>query len=60
MLLGIPDFWIWSAFVLCLASAALCVIYGVINWNKGADDESNQIKEEATWEVKEIEVEEKL
>lgn len=60
MVLGIPDFWIWGAFVLCLASAAACVIYGIVNWNKGADDESTQIKEEATWEVKEIEVEEKL
>ena len=36
-MLGIDDPWIWSAYVLCLASTILCVIYGVINWNRGDD-----------------------
>jgi len=31
--LGIPDPWVWSAYILCFLSAALCVIYGVLNWN---------------------------
>ena len=60
MVLGIPDFWIWSAFILCIASTALCILYGIINWNKGADNEPRQIEEEAAWLEKEAQVEEKL
>jgi hypothetical protein len=60
MVLGIPDFWIWSAFLLCIASTLLCVVYGLINWNKGSNIEKNQIDEEVRWEEKEKEVVEKL
>ena len=60
MVLGIPDFWIWSAFLLCIASAAACVVYGLFNWNKGSDNEDKQIEEEKKWEDKEKEVVEKL
>lgn len=49
-MLGIPDFWIWSAYLLCILCAILCVVYGLYNWNKGAENELNQIKEEGTWE----------
>lgn len=28
---------IWSAYLLCILSALLCIIYGAINWNKGDD-----------------------
>ena len=34
-MLGIEDPYIALAYVLCVASGALCVIYGLINWNKG-------------------------
>ncbi len=60
MVLGIPDFWIWSAFLLCIGSAVACVVYGIVNWNKGSDDESKQINEEVRWEVTEKEVEANL
>ncbi len=60
MVLGIPDFWIWSAFILCIGSTLLCVIYGAINWNKGGTDESKQIAEEEQWDKQEKEVEAKL
>ncbi len=35
MLLGFADFSITLVYVLCIASALVCVIYGVVNWNKG-------------------------
>ncbi|HPU98606.1 MAG TPA: hypothetical protein PLO53_11725 [Candidatus Hydrogenedentes bacterium] len=35
MYLGIEDFWVFLAYVLSLLAALLCVIYGVITWNKG-------------------------
>jgi len=58
--LGIPDFWIWSAYLLCILSAAACVVYGLYNWNRGNDDEHRQIEEERDWEATEQEVESKL
>lgn len=30
---GIPDPQIWLAYLLSIMSAALCVIYGILNWN---------------------------
>lgn len=60
MVLGIPDFWIWSAFLLCVLSAAACVIYGVVNWNRGMEKEPEQVSEEASWEESEKKVEENL
>jgi hypothetical protein len=34
MVLGMPDPWIWGAYVLLIVSTLLCVVYGIINWNK--------------------------
>lgn len=31
---GLKDPWIIAAFSGCLLSASLCVVYGIINWNK--------------------------
>ncbi len=33
-MLGIPDPAVWIAYLLSLGGAILCVIYGIINWNK--------------------------
>jgi len=60
MVLGIPDFWIWSAYLLCILSALLCIVYGIVNWNKGANVDESQIKEEKTWEEKDPELKENL
>ncbi len=37
MVLGIEDTAVGLAFVLSLLSAAACVVYGVVNWNKGEE-----------------------
>jgi hypothetical protein len=37
----------------------LCVVYGILNWNKGGEDEELQVKEEVEWHEKEKEMEEK-
>jgi len=58
--LGINDPWIVAAYLLCIASTVLCVVYGLINWNRGSEKENEQIKEEAGWEEKEKQVEEAL
>jgi hypothetical protein len=33
--LGIADPWVWGGYIACILVALLCVVYGVINWNKG-------------------------
>lgn len=37
MILGIPDMWISGALILIVVSMVCCVVYGVVNWNKGSD-----------------------
>ena len=59
-MLGIPDFWIIFAYLLCILSAVACVVYGLINWNKGGDNEGGQIAEERSWEKKENEIEDNM
>jgi len=38
MILGIPDPWVLSGYLLLIISTLLCIVYGIINWNKGEDD----------------------
>ncbi|MDQ2085727.1 hypothetical protein RBH29_04670 [Herbivorax sp. ANBcel31] len=59
-MLGLPDFWIWSVYLLCILSTVVCVVYGLLNWNKGIESEEMDIKEEETWEEKEREIESNL
>ena len=58
-MLGIDDPWILSVYLLCIFSALLCVFYGIVNWNRGGEQESLEIKEEAAWENGEEEMQEK-
>ena len=37
MILGIADPWVALVFILCILSALLCVVYGLLNWNKGEE-----------------------
>ena len=58
MVLGINDPWVWSAYILTVLSMLLCVVYGILNWNKGGEDEEEQVKEEMEWHKKEKTMEE--
>jgi len=58
-MLGIDDPKVWGVYLLCIFSTLLCVIYGIINWNKGGEMEETEIAEEAAWEEKEEEMQEK-
>ncbi|MDD3984538.1 MAG: hypothetical protein PHY59_01295 [Methanobacterium sp.] len=59
MVLGISDPGISAAYICCVLALLLCLVYGVINWNKGGGDEKEQISEESKWHVKEKDMEEK-
>jgi len=46
-----------AAYVLTILSAALCVGYGIVNWNKpDTAEEKAEIAEEANWEKKDPEM----
>ena len=60
-MLGMSDISISLAYILCIASALLCVVYGIIMWNKGGGDaEEIEMAEEAKWQEKENLIDEKL
>jgi len=56
-MLGIEDKYVWLAYVLCIASTLLCVIYGLITWKRG--DESVE-EADVHWAEEEKKVEEEL
>ena len=58
IVLGINDPWIWGVYLLCIISTLLCIIYGLMNWNKEGEAEEEEIAEEAAWEKKEEEMQE--
>jgi hypothetical protein len=59
-MLGITDVSVLLAYLLSIASAILCLVYGIVNWNTGKDKELQQIEEEAKWEEKNSEITESL
>ena len=54
-MLGIEDPWILTAYLACLASTAICVVYGLINWNRGQEDVAPQ---DVKWAHEEIDAQE--
>jgi hypothetical protein len=54
--LGIEGTGVWLAYLLCLVSAAFCIVYGAINWNKGDEpagrEDANRTKGEDKVEKK--------
>jgi hypothetical protein len=59
LLLGMGDFSIFLVYILCIASALACVLYGIINWNKGAETEED-IATDKKWADKENKIKEEL
>lgn len=57
-MLGMGDFMIFLVYVLCIASALACVIYGIFNWNKGVDIDEPEVEKE--WEDTERDIAENL
>lgn len=58
-ILGIEDNYVAAAYILCIASTVLCVIYGLMNWNTGAET-PGQVEEDVKWAQEEKKVEEEL
>jgi len=58
-MLGFADSLTACGYILSILAAVLCVIYGLINWNKGTEIEEDY-RRTVEWEREEIEVEERL
>lgn len=56
-MLGIEDKYVSMAYLLCIVSALLCVVYGLINWNRG---ESEANATDIKWAQEEKKVEEEF
>lgn len=50
MVFGISDPWIWGVYVLIILSTLLCVAYGIVNWNKGDEDEEERLQDKGITE----------
>lgn len=58
-MLGLGDFSIFLAYILCVASAVLCVVYGIVNWNKGNEPEAD-IEKDTKWETEDTKIKDEL
>lgn len=57
IMLGIEDKYVAVVYLLCVASALLCVVYGLVNWNRGADKTKT---EDVSWAQEEKKIEDEL
>lgn len=56
-MLGLGDFWVFLVYVLCILSALLCAVYGIIKWNSDGQAEG---PEQQHWVEEEIKIEKSL
>ena len=56
-MLGIADGWVFTAYLLCILSSLLCVVYGIRNWNSDGETEEPEQKE---WLEEETKIEKPL
>lgn len=55
---GIPDPWIWSAYLFSFLITGLCLGYSAFNWNQGGSEDL--LPEDKEWVKEEKEIEESL
>jgi hypothetical protein len=58
-MLGIEDIWVALAYLLCIISALLCLVWGIIKWNQEDPDPESE-EEIRQWAEEEDRVEEEL
>jgi len=55
---GITDGWVWSAYLLCILSTLLCVLWGAVMWNRGKEEVATN--EDVAWAQEEDKIGEEL
>lgn len=56
---GISDPAIWLGYLLTFLSLIACIVYGIVNWNKGTATPP-EIEKDLQWEQKDDEIKEML
>ena len=51
-MLGIDDPGIYMGYILAILSLIACIIYGLMNWNKGMETDIDEIQKDLDWEDK--------
>jgi len=51
-MLGIDDPGIYMGSTLAILGLIACVVYGIINWNKGMETDIEEIEKDLKWEEK--------
>jgi hypothetical protein len=51
-MLGINDPGIYLGYLLAILGLIACVVYGLINWNKGRETDIEEIQKDLDWENK--------
>ncbi|MDA3851146.1 MAG: hypothetical protein PF447_07705 [Spirochaetaceae bacterium] len=60
MMLGFDDFSVFLAWFLMVLSTLGCLVYGIINWNKGEEVSELEAKEEQQWDAEEEHIQKEL
>lgn len=55
-MLGLGDFSVLLAYIMLFSVTFLCIIYGVVNWNKGGEVSQQELEEEKQWIKEELEI----
>ncbi len=58
MYFGLSGFSIFLAYLLTILSAILCLVYGILHWNKG--EHPHDIEEELDWEKEQVQIDDNL
>jgi hypothetical protein len=59
-MLGFSSVNIFLAYTLTILSAVACVVYGILNWNKGGDPDEKELNQEKQWMKEEQELDKEL
>lgn len=51
-MLGIEDPGIYLGYILTILSLIACIVYGILNWNKGMETDSEELQKDLDWEEK--------
>jgi cellulose synthase/poly-beta-1,6-N-acetylglucosamine synthase-like glycosyltransferase len=58
MYFGLSGFSIFLAYLLTILSAILCLVYGILHWNKG--QHPHDIEEELDWQKEQVQIDDNL
>jgi len=59
-MMGIEDPGIYLGYIFAILSLILCVVFGIINWNKGKETDIKKIEKDKEWEDKDDEIKSKV